>query len=66
LASGNPGDVTPVGHGVSEMRIDIGPGYRVYFMRRSDDLITLLAGGNKKSQPRDIRAALKLARYLEE
>jgi putative addiction module killer protein len=66
LASGNPGDVTPVGHGVSEMRIDSGPGYRVYFMRRSDDLIILLAGGNKKSQPRDIRAALKLARYLEE
>ena len=64
LSLGNPGDVTPVGGGVSEMRIDYGPGYRVYFVRRGDTLIVLLAGGDKGTQARDISTALKLARFL--
>lgn len=66
LASGNPGDVKPVGEGVSELRIDYGPGYRVYFVRRGGALIILLAGGDKSSQARDIRIAMALARDLEE
>jgi putative addiction module killer protein len=64
LASGNAGDVKPVGEGISEMRIDYGPGYRVYFMQRGSELIILLAGGDKKSQSRDIKAALRLAQNL--
>lgn len=60
LANGNPGDVRPVGSGVSELRIDVGPGYRVYFAARGDELILLLAGGDKSTQARDIEAALKL------
>ena len=64
LAMGNPGDVRPVGEGVSEVRIDYGPGYRVYFKKRGRALIVLLAGGNKNSQSRDIRTALRLARNL--
>jgi len=66
LARGNPGDVAPVGEGVSEMRIDYGPGYRVYFKQLGEDLILLLAGGDKGSQARDIRHALRIARNLEE
>jgi putative addiction module killer protein len=66
LVAGNPGDVGPVGEGVSEMRIDHGPGYRVYFKKHGRDLIILLAGGDKGSQARDIRAALRLARNLSE
>lgn len=66
LVSGNPGDAAPVGEGVSEMRIDIGPGYRVYFKRRGTALIILLVGGDKSTQARDIRTALELARKLEE
>ena len=66
LSSGNPGDVAPVGEGVSEMRIDVGPGYRVYFKRRGTALIILLAGGDKSTQARDIKTALELARNLEE
>lgn len=57
----NPGDVRPVGGGVSELRIDVGPGYRVYFVRRGDLWIMLLCGGDKGSQERDIRRAKALA-----
>ncbi|HHP7236490.1 MAG TPA: type II toxin-antitoxin system RelE/ParE family toxin [Desulfobacterales bacterium] len=64
LAAGNPGDVKPVGEGVSEMRIDYGPGYRVYFKQTGQMLIILLAGGDKKSQAKDIQTALRLARNL--
>jgi putative addiction module killer protein len=66
LGAGNPGDVAPVGEGVSELRIDYGPGYRVYYKKRGRRLIVLLAGGDKSTQSKDIRAALKLARTLEE
>ena len=65
LAAGNPGDVKPVGKGVSEMRIDYGPGYRVYFKKRDRLLIILLVGGDKRTQSRDIKTALRLARDLE-
>ena len=64
MSLGNPGDVRPVGEGVSEIRIDYGPGYRVYFTQRGDALLILLAGGDKDSQERDIRRALELARGL--
>jgi len=66
LAAGDPGDVKPVGEGVSELRVNYGPGYRVYFKRRGRELVILLAGGEKKTQARDIRAALRLARGLVE
>lgn len=64
LAAGNPGDVRPVGEGVSEMRIDYGPGYRVYFTKQDCTVVVLLAGGDKRSQSRDIERALSLARNL--
>ncbi|MBN1105905.1 MAG: type II toxin-antitoxin system RelE/ParE family toxin [Deltaproteobacteria bacterium] len=64
LSLGNPGDVKPVGEGVSEMRIDYGPGYRVYFAQRGKTLVILLAGGVKRTQDRDIRIAQELARGL--
>jgi putative addiction module killer protein len=64
LAIGNPGNVKPVGGDVSEMRIDYGPGYRVYFVRRSEVLVILLAGGDKRTQDHDIAMALELARDL--
>lgn len=64
LATGNAGDVKPVGEGISEMRIDYGPGYRVYFMKRGSELIILLAGGDKSSQTGDIKIAMRLARDL--
>lgn len=60
LAIGNPGDVRPVGKGVSELRIDTGPGYRVYYAASGDELILLLAGGDKSTQARDIETALAL------
>lgn len=66
LAAGNPGDVEPVGEGVSELRINYGPGYRVYFKQRGCELIILLAGGDKVTQAKDIKAALRLARNLSE
>ena len=66
LAAGNPGDVRPVGEGISELRIDHGPGYRVYFKRRGRKLIILLAGGDKNSHAKDIKVALRLARDLAE
>ena len=62
LAVGNAGDVKPVGHGVSELRIDYGPGYRLYRLREADRLILLLTGGDKSSQDADIRTAHHLAR----
>jgi putative addiction module killer protein len=65
LALGNPGDVEPVGEGVSELRIHFGPGYRVYFARRGPVLIVLLCGGDKSTQARDIEAAKALAAMLE-
>lgn len=66
LAAGNPGDVKPVGQGVSELRIDYGPGYRVYYTRQGGQLIILLAGGTKKTQSKDIKAALQIANELKE
>jgi putative addiction module killer protein len=64
LSLGNFGDVKPVGEGVSELRIDYGPGYRVYFTQRGQVLVVLLAGGDKSTQDKDIKKALKLAREL--
>lgn len=64
LGDGNAGDAKPVGAGVSEMRIDYGPGYRVYYMTRGRELIILLAGGEKRSQARDIKTAIRLAQDL--
>ena len=64
LSLGNPGDVGPVGEGVLEMRIDYGPGYRVYFVSHGEQLVILLAGGDKQSQAGDIHAARELARSL--
>ena len=64
LAAGNPGDVRPVGEGVSELRIDYGPGYRVYYKKQGRTIIILLAGGDKRTQSNDVRTALRLARNL--
>ena len=64
LAAGNSGDVKPVGEGVSEMRIDYGPGYRVYYKKHGREVVILLAGGDKRSQASDIKTALRLARNL--
>ena len=66
LALGNPGDVESVGEGVSELRINYGPGYRVYFKKRGRELLVLLAGGDKSTQAKDIKTALRLARNLLE
>jgi putative addiction module killer protein len=64
LAAGNPGDSRPVGGGVSELRIDYGPGYRVYFKYVGREIVILLAGGDKRTQSADIRTALRLGRNL--
>ncbi|WP_225776431.1 type II toxin-antitoxin system RelE/ParE family toxin [Pseudomonas sp. Marseille-Q5115] len=61
LANGLAGDVKPVGQGVSELRIDYGPGYRVYFQQRGEQLVILLCGGDKSTQQRDIEKAKQLA-----
>jgi putative addiction module killer protein len=64
LLAGNPGDVKPVGEGVSELRIDYGSGYRVYFKKIGQVVIILLAGGDKHSQDRDIKTALRIVNNL--
>ena len=64
LSLGNAGDVKPVGEGVSELRVNFGPGYRVYFVQRREEYIILLAGGDKTSQSDDIRDAKVLAKNL--
>lgn len=61
LSRGNPGDVRPVGSGVSELRIDYGPGYRVYFVNHSKVVIVLLCGGDKRTQDKDIKQAIQMA-----
>jgi len=66
LAEGNPGDVKPVGEGISEMRINQGPGYRVYYKDTGREIIILLCGGDKSTQQRDINKARKMARLYEE
>ncbi len=65
LSLGNPGDVKPVGHGISELRISYGPGYRVYYVQRGLVLVVLLCGGDKGSQAADIGKAKELASQLE-
>lgn len=64
LAAGNPGNVKPVGKGVSELRIDYGPSYRVYFIQHGQEVVILLAGGDKRTQAKDIKTALRLAQNL--
>lgn len=66
LALGNPGDVAPVGNGVSELRIHYGPGYRVYFVQRGIEIVVLLCGGDKGSQQADIKFAHRLVHELED
>ena len=64
LSLGNPGDVEPIGSGLSELRINYGPGYRIYYMKHGSEYIVLLAGGDKASQQRDIKRAQDLAANL--
>jgi putative addiction module killer protein len=66
LSLGNVGDAKPVGDGVSELRVDYGPGYRIYFIQRGEVVIVLLAGGDKSTQDKDIRSAKALAKDLKE
>ena len=65
LSLGNFGDVKPVGEGVSEARIDYGPGYRLYFVRRGKEVIVLLCGGDKRTQAEDIKSAKAMAKQLK-
>ncbi len=64
MEQGNPGDINNVGNGVMEMRIDYGPGYRVYYLHRGSTVVILLCGGDKRTQPRDIQRAHKMAEKL--
>lgn len=64
LALGNSGDIKPVGSGVSELRIDYGPGYRLYLARKGNTVVVLLCGGDKTTQQRDIAKAIKMAENL--
>lgn len=64
LSLGNPGDVKPVGEGISELRVNHGPGFRIYFIKKGDLCVVLLAGGDKSSQAVDITKAKALAREL--
>ncbi len=66
LAAGNAGDVKPVGGGISEMRINYGPGYRVYFMQRGLLVVVLLCGGDKSTQSKDIQQAKEIAEEWED
>lgn len=66
LAAGNPGDVKPVGEGISELRINYGPGYRVYYRQEGDELILLLCGGDKSTQDDDIKNAKRIAKQWKE
>jgi putative addiction module killer protein len=66
LSLGNVGDAKPVGDGVSELRVDNGPGYRIYFVQRGEVVIVLLAGGDKSTQDKNIRNAKALAKDLKE
>ena len=61
MEMGNPGDTKGVGHGIFEMRIDYGPGYRIYYVHRGAQIVILLCGGDKRTQPKDIKRAQKLA-----
>jgi putative addiction module killer protein len=66
MSKGNPGDVKPVGEGISELRVDYGPGYRVYILQRGDVLIVLLCGGDKSTQTKDIKQAKLIAQRWKE
>lgn len=65
MEMGNPGDTRSVGHGVLELRIDHGPGYRIYYVHRGEQVVILLCGGDKRTQQQDIKRAQKLAEILE-
>jgi putative addiction module killer protein len=66
LSLGNPGDVQPIGQGISELRIDYGAGYRIYYLQRNLTIIVLLLGGDKRTQSHDIELALELATQIKQ